>query len=152
LKHYNLGVIHWYKARCYDGLGKKSEAASNYSQALTYSEKNKKIKAQILADRAQFHAKHGDKSVADADLGLTKTTDPSNEEIATSNLQASNLKSAKTNPTRTAGEEKKTTQSSSKTIQPKSRNRKRQRQHRVSINLGSTTGEFELGTRPCDRL
>jgi hypothetical protein len=110
LKHYNLGVIHWYKARCYDGLGKKNEAESNYSQALTYGEKNKKIKAQILADRAQFHAKHGDKAAADADLALAKTTDPSNKEIANSNLQASNLKPAKTNPNRTAGEEKKTTQ------------------------------------------
>src|SRR5688500_17091518 len=59
LKHYNLGVIHWYKARCYDALGKKGDAESNYKQAVSYSEKNKKVRAQILADRAHFHAKHG---------------------------------------------------------------------------------------------
>src|SRR5687768_11477309 len=32
LKHYNLAVIHWYKARCYDGLGKKSDAESSYKE------------------------------------------------------------------------------------------------------------------------
>ena len=86
LKHYNLAVIHWYKARCYDGLGKKSDAESNYKQALSNSDKNKKVKAQILADRAQFHAKHGDKQAAEADLALAKSTDPSNKEIAAATL------------------------------------------------------------------
>jgi tetratricopeptide (TPR) repeat protein len=108
LKHYNLGVIYWYKARCYDGMGKKTEAASNYTQALSYAEKNKKVKAQILADRANFHAKHGDKQAADEDLALAKSTDPANKEIANTSVHASNLKPANTN--RTAGEEKKTTQ------------------------------------------
>lgn len=105
LKHYNLGVIHWYKARCYDGLGKKSEAESNYKQALTYSEKNKKIKAQVLADRAQYYAKHGEKDAAANDLAMAKTLDPANKEIANGNVNAS-----KTKPARTTGEEKKTTQ------------------------------------------
>ena len=110
LKHYNLAVIHWYKARCYDGLGKKSDAESNYKEALSYSDKNKKVKAQILADRAQFHAKHGDKQAAEADLALAKSTDPANKEIAATTLHGSNLKVAATVPSRTAGEEKKTTQ------------------------------------------
>lgn len=110
LKHYNLAVIHWYKARCYDGLGKKSEAESNYKQALSYSEKNKKVKAQILADRAQFHAKHGDKQAADEDMALAKSTDPTNKEIANSSVHASNIKPVATPPARNAGEEKKTTQ------------------------------------------
>jgi tetratricopeptide (TPR) repeat protein len=111
LKHYNLGVIHWYKARCYDGLGKKSDAESNYKEALSYSDKNKKVKAQILADRAQFHAKHGDKQAAEQDLALAKTTDPTNKEIAAATIHgSSNLKSAAPVPSRTAGEEKKTTQ------------------------------------------
>jgi tetratricopeptide (TPR) repeat protein len=109
MKHYNLAVIHWYKARCYDGLGKKSEAESNYKQALSYGDKNKKVKAQILADRANFHAKHGDKQAADEDLALAKSTDPSNKEIANANVHASNLKPA-TPATRTTGDEKKTTQ------------------------------------------
>ena len=38
LKNYNLGTIHWYKARCYDGLGRKSDAESSYKEALTYSD------------------------------------------------------------------------------------------------------------------
>ncbi|HZB14427.1 MAG TPA: caspase family protein [Chryseolinea sp.] len=111
LKHYNLGVIHWYKARCYDGLGKKSDAESNYKEAISYSDKNKKVKAQILADRAQFHAKHGDKQAAEQDLALAKTTDPTNKEIAVATVHgSSNLKTAAPVASRNAGEEKKTTQ------------------------------------------
>jgi tetratricopeptide (TPR) repeat protein len=111
LNHYNLAVIHWYKARCYDGLGKESDAVLNYKQALSNSDKNKKVKAQILADRAQFHAKHGDKQAAEADLALAKSTDPSNKEIAAATLNGVNPKAPVVVPSsRTAGEEKKTTQ------------------------------------------
>jgi tetratricopeptide (TPR) repeat protein len=110
LKHYNLGVIHWYKARCYDALGKKGEAESNYKQAVSHSEKNKKVRAQILADRAHFHAKHGDKQAAADDLALAKSTDPTNKEIASANVQAPKNKPVSTTPSRNAGEEKKTTQ------------------------------------------
>ncbi|WP_276372056.1 caspase family protein [Chryseolinea sp. H1M3-3] len=110
LKHYNLGVIHWYKARCYDGLGKKSEAESNYKQALSYAEKNKKVRAQILADRANFHAKHGDKQAADEDLALAKSLDPSNKEIAGTTVNASKVKPTANVPSRNTGEEKKNTQ------------------------------------------
>jgi tetratricopeptide (TPR) repeat protein len=110
LKHYNLGVIHWYKARCYDALGKKGDAESNYKQAVSYSEKNKKVRAQILADRAHFHAKHGDKQAAADDLALAKSTDPTNKEIASASVQAPKNKPAATTPSRNAGEEKKTTQ------------------------------------------
>ena len=94
LNHYNLAVIHWYKARCYDGLGKQSDAVSNYKQAISNSDKNKKVKAQILADRAQFHAKHGDKPAAEADLALAKTTDPSNKEIAAMTISGASIKTA----------------------------------------------------------
>jgi len=111
LNHYNVAVIHWYRARCYDGLGKESDAVSNYKQALSHSDKNKKVKALILADRAQFHAKHGDKQAAEADLALAKTTDPSNKEIAATTLNGASIKTAAVVPAaRTAGEEKKTTQ------------------------------------------
>ncbi len=110
LKHYNLGVIHWYKARCYDALGKKGDAESNYKQAVSYSEKNKKVRAQILADRAHFHAKNGDKQAAADDLALAKSTDPTNKEIASASVQAPKNKPAVTTPSRNAGEEKKTTQ------------------------------------------
>lgn len=110
LKHYNLGVIHWYKARCYDALGKKGDAESNYKQAVSYSEKNKKVRAHILADRAHFHAKHGDKQAAADDLALAKSTDPTNKEIASASVQAPKNKPAATTPSRNAGEEKKTTQ------------------------------------------
>ena len=110
LNHYNLAVIYWYRARCYDGLGKESDAVSAYKQALSHSDKNKKVKAQILADRAQFHAKHGDKQAAEADLALAKSTDPSNKEIAATTLSGATLKTAVVVPaTRTAGDEKKTT-------------------------------------------
>ena len=81
LQHYNKGTIYWYQARCYDKLGKKSEAESKYNEAVTASEKNKKIAAQILADRAQFHARNGNKAAADQDLAQAKALDPSNKEI-----------------------------------------------------------------------
>ena len=111
LNHYNLAVIHWYRARCYDGLGKESDAVSNYKQAVSHSDKNKKVRALILADRAQFYAKHGDKQAAEADLALAKTTDPSNKEIAAAALNGASVKTAAVVPaSRTAGEEKKTTQ------------------------------------------
>src|SRR5688572_26545410 len=110
LKHYNLAVIHWYKARCYDGLGKKSDAESSYKEALSYSDKNKKVRAQILADRANFHAKHGDKQAADADLALAKSTDPSNKEIASASVNGTAKKTTAVPPSRTTGDEKKTTQ------------------------------------------
>ena len=77
LDHYNKGVIYWYQARCYDKQGKKSEAGSSYDQAVTASEKNKKVSAQILADRADFHARNGNKAAADQDIALAKSLDPS---------------------------------------------------------------------------
>lgn len=104
LNHYNRGVIYWYQARCYDKLGKKSEATSSYNEALTAAEKNKKVSAQILADRAQFHARSGDKTAADQDLALAKTLDPANKEISTAHVTTS----PSTTANRTAGEEKKT--------------------------------------------
>lgn len=103
LDHYDRGVIHWYQARCYDKLGKKSEATEAYKEALTNAEKNKKITAQILLDRSQFNARNGDKAAADQDLALAKSLDPANKEISGATVAA-------TTPTRNAGEEKKTTQ------------------------------------------
>lgn len=102
LDHYNKGVIYWYQARCYDKLGKKSEAESSYSQAVSASEKNKKVSAQILSDRAQFHARHGDKAAADKDLALAKTLDPSNKAISGTAIATTPAAN------RTAGDQKKT--------------------------------------------
>ncbi|MDH4091856.1 MAG: caspase family protein [Cyclobacteriaceae bacterium] len=82
LGHYNRGVLCWYQARCYDKLGKKSEATASYKEALTNAEKNKKIAAQILADRAQFLARNGDNVAAEQDLALAKSLDPANKDIS----------------------------------------------------------------------
>jgi tetratricopeptide (TPR) repeat protein len=76
LDHYNKGVLYWYQARCYDKLGKKNDAGSSYDQAVTASEKNKKVSAQILADRADFHNRNGNKAAADQDIALAKSLDP----------------------------------------------------------------------------
>ena len=100
LQHYNKGVIYWYQARCYDKLGKKSEAESKYNAAVE-AEKNKKISAQILADRAQFHARNGNKTAADQDIAQAKALDPSNKELAGTAVVA-------TPASRTPGEDKKT--------------------------------------------
>ena len=101
LQNYNKGTIYWYQARCYDKLGKKSEAESKYNEAVAASEKNKKVSAQILADRAQFHARNGNKTAADQDLAQAKALDPSNKEITGMAVAASS-------GNRTAGEDKKT--------------------------------------------
>lgn len=104
LDHYNKGVIHWYMARCHDKMGKKGEAEAEYKEAVAAAEKSKKISAQILADRSQFHARNGDKVAADQDLVMAKTLDPSNKEIAASQVAAAPASTAN----RTAGEQKKT--------------------------------------------
>ena len=101
LKHYNVAVVYWYKARSYDGLGKTNDAEASYKQAVSYSDKNKKAKAQILADRARFHTKHGNRQAAADDLALAKSLDSSVKEVA--------VQPAAT-PGRSAGEDKKTTQ------------------------------------------
>ena len=101
LNHYNKGVIYWYQARCYDKLGKTAEAESKYKRALTAAANNKKVSAQILADRSQFHARQGNKAAADQDLAKAKELDPSNKEIVGATVAA-------TAASRTAGEDKKT--------------------------------------------
>lgn len=75
LNHYNISTIHWYRARCYDALGKKIEAASSYELAVSTSEKTKKLHAQILADRSEFNKRQGDKAGAANDLELAKSAD-----------------------------------------------------------------------------
>jgi tetratricopeptide (TPR) repeat protein len=101
LKHYNVAVVHWYKARSFDALNKTGDAEASYKEAVAYSEKNKKVKAEILADRARFHTKHGNRQAASEDLALAKSLDASVKEVP---VQPA------TTPSRTAGEEKKTTQ------------------------------------------
>jgi tetratricopeptide (TPR) repeat protein len=95
LNHYNRGILYWYVARCQDKLGKKAEAEASYEQALTNAEKNKKISAEILADRARFHLSHGDKPAADKDLAMAKQLDPANKDLA--------VVQNTTPPTRTSG-------------------------------------------------
>lgn len=102
LDHYNKAVIHWYKARCLDRIDKKSEAARSYEEALTAAGSNKKVAAQILADRAGFHTREGNSTAAQEDLAKATSLDPNNPAIA--QAKASNTKPA-TN--RAAGEEKK---------------------------------------------
>ena len=101
LKHYNIAVIHWYKARSFDALGKTNDAEASYKQAVSYSDKNKKVKAQILADRARFHSKNGNRQAAADDMALAKSLDSSVKEVA--------VQPAVT-PGRSPGENKKTTQ------------------------------------------
>ncbi|HEX6891205.1 MAG TPA: caspase family protein, partial [Chryseolinea sp.] len=103
LNHYQKGMIYWYQARCYDKLGKKSDAESKYNEALTAAENNKKVSSQILADRAQFHARNGNKTAADQDLAQAKALDPSNKEISGATVAAATV-----TPSRTPGDDKKT--------------------------------------------
>jgi tetratricopeptide (TPR) repeat protein len=106
LNHYSKGMIHWYKARSLDKLSKKSEASHSYEDALAASGSNKKVAAQILADRAQYNAREGRMDAAQSDLSKAQSLDPSNTTIG-----AMTLVSNTPNPvpsSRAAGEEKKT--------------------------------------------
>ncbi len=82
LNHYNKGIVTWYKARCYDKLGKTTEAKAAYKEAAELAAKNKKTLALILADRAQFYSRLGDADAANSDLAQAKLLDPANVEIA----------------------------------------------------------------------
>lgn len=89
LNHYNKAVISWFKARCYDKKGNIAQAESYYSEAVKYAENNKKVSAQILADRSQFYSRQGKKDAASSDLTLAKSLDPSNADIAKANVTPS---------------------------------------------------------------
>lgn len=75
MKHFSQAQIHWFKARCYDKLGKPAEA--EYQDALTHAERNRMLTAQILADRAQYYSRHGNREAANKDLAAAKELDPS---------------------------------------------------------------------------
>jgi len=105
LNHFNKAVISWFKARCYDKKANAGQAESYYKEAVGYAANNKKVSAQILADRAQFYARQGKQEEANADLALAKSLDPNNAELAKTNLTTS-----KTPATTRGAEDKKSTQ------------------------------------------
>jgi tetratricopeptide (TPR) repeat protein len=102
LNHYNKPVIAWYKARCHDKQNKKTEAIHFYDEALTLAGTNKKTSSLILADRAQFHAREGNRELAEKDLAKATTLDPKNPALASVNLGTQSVAN------RTAGENKST--------------------------------------------
>jgi tetratricopeptide (TPR) repeat protein len=104
LNHYNKGIIYWYKARCYDKLGNAAEASKQYDQALEQSDRSKRLSSQILADRAGFFSRQGNKTSAQADLTKARELDPANPDLANVNLNGP------TTASRTPGEERKSTQ------------------------------------------
>lgn len=112
LDHFNKGMIVWYKARCYDKLGKSGEAANAYSDALKAAETNRKTSALIHYDRAQFNLRQGQKTAADADLAAAAEYDQNVQKAAA--LHGVNAGPAVHQPattataTRAGGEEKKT--------------------------------------------
>jgi tetratricopeptide (TPR) repeat protein len=121
LNHYNKAVIHWVMAKAFDKLDKGKEAQKYFDDAVGFAGPNKKIGAQILADRAQFHAKQGKSQEAQDDLAKAKTLDPGNTTIASLTLAGSNTTPA----SRTAGEDKNTKmiiQNNKKTEPPSSKN------------------------------
>jgi tetratricopeptide (TPR) repeat protein len=97
LDHYQKGIIYLFKARCADKRGEKSDAENLYQQALTAAERNKKVTAQILTDRAAFYQRNGRASEGQADLAKAKELDPSVQAIAnTTAKNSSNVEDKKT--------------------------------------------------------
>jgi tetratricopeptide (TPR) repeat protein len=97
-EHFQKGIILWFKARCADKEGQKIKAEGLYEQALAAAEKNKKVLAKILADRAQFFSRNGDSSSAQADLDRAKVLDPSNPEVVGTNLKPATSKPSSSVP------------------------------------------------------
>lgn len=119
LNHYNKAVIHWVMAKSFDKLDRTKEAQKYFDEAVGFAGPNKKVGAQILADRAQFNAKQGKAQEAQDDLAKAKTLDPNNAAIASMALPGS------TPASRTAGEDKNTkmiVQNNKKTEAPSSKN------------------------------
>jgi tetratricopeptide (TPR) repeat protein len=119
LNHYNKAVIHWVMAKSFDKLDRTKEAQKYFDDAVGFAGPNKKVGAQILADRAQFNAKQGKTQEAQDDLAKAKTLDPNNTAIASIALPGS------TPANRTAGEDKNTkmiVQNNKKTEAPSSKN------------------------------
>lgn len=81
LNHFNKAEIYWVKARCEDKLGKPAQAEADYKDALAHGEKNKKITARILADRASYYTRQGNKVAAQEDLNKARSLDPSNKDL-----------------------------------------------------------------------
>lgn len=119
LNHYNKAVIHWVMAKSFDKLDRTKEAQKYFDDAVGFAGPNKKVGAQILADRAQFNAKQGKTQEAQDDLAKAKTLDPNNTAITSIALPGS------TPASRTAGEDKSTkmiVQNNKKTEAPSSKN------------------------------
>ena len=119
LNHYNKAIIHWVMAKSFDKLDRAKEAQKYFDDAVGFAGPNKKVGAQILADRAQFNARQGKTQEAQDDLAKAKTLDPSNTSIAAVALPGSAPAS------RTAGEDKNTkmiVQNNKKTEAPSSKN------------------------------
>lgn len=76
LNHFNKPVIYWYIARCNAAKNKHPEAESNYEEAIKLAEANKKVLAQILADRASYYSQRGMKEEARNDLERARSLDP----------------------------------------------------------------------------
>lgn len=98
LNHFNKPVIVWYKARCADKLNRASEAETLYAEAISLAEKNKKVTAQILADRAQFFARTGKNAEAQHDIAKARELDPSNKELAGTDVKAVQPKQSQSKP------------------------------------------------------
>ncbi len=109
LNHFNKAVIHWYMAKSFDKLERTKEAEKFYNDAVSLAASNKKVSAQILTDRAQFHARQGRLQDGETDLAKAKSLDPSNSAIASIVLSGGSSTPSSAQPSsRTAGEDKST--------------------------------------------
>lgn len=121
LNHYSTGVIHWFMARCYDKQSKFKEADSEYKTASRLLEKNKKVYAEFLADRAQFYTRRGDRAAAQQDLAQASTI-----------KQNKNTNSAE-NKSRTAGgDQQKSSPQVIVTTKPKQKEQRKENTQQVS--------------------
>lgn len=116
LNHYNKAVIHWVMAKSFDKLERDAEAEKYFSDAVSFFGANKKLGAQILADRAQFFSKLGKAQEAQNDYEKAKALDPNNAVTPPLNTVT---------PSRNAGEDKSTkviVQSNQKSDAPSNKN------------------------------
>lgn len=96
LKHGNIGNIHWFIAKCHEGLQQYNDAIVAYSEALKILRSDKQKEFQILTERSEVYAKIGNVTSALADLQAAQTLQPGNESLKNSIALLSDPKSRKT--------------------------------------------------------
>lgn len=80
--HKNRGNIHWFKAKCHEKLGQKTDAVDAYTSALRELDSLPDSKTKILVDRGKLHKASGDLALAADDFNSALAISPNHAEAS----------------------------------------------------------------------